>query len=98
LSGPWSLTAFTPEEVDGGTLLTVFEFEFDPTPASRSANAIEVNAMDRPNAKLPRWPSFELTLQRTNHETPRAAKFDCHVNDKGANRRNTFPVREQEGH
>lgn len=41
---PRTLVAFTLEEADGGTLLTVVESGFDGIPASRRAKAFEMNS------------------------------------------------------
>ena len=43
-SEPTTLVVFTLEEVDGGTLLKVVESGFDNIPASRRANAFEMNS------------------------------------------------------
>jgi len=43
-SGPTTLVAFTLEEADGATLLTVVESGFDRIPASRRSKAFEGNS------------------------------------------------------
>jgi uncharacterized protein YndB with AHSA1/START domain len=43
-SEPRTLVAFTLEEIDGGTLLTVVESGFDGIPASRRAKAFEMDS------------------------------------------------------